>query len=328
MVENTTSTDEHDASELYRRKFLSPGTKSIRLLHVHAGSGAEDDDDLIESELLVVDLDTQEIPSYAALSYVCGSEDDVKHLILCDSFQLATTANCHSALSQLRKNLRRDFIIWVDAISINQDDNGEKMSQIRLMGDIFARAEIVYVFLGASTDATNRAIAYFQDFPFTERYVGKEQASALRIWTALWLSYTGAWGLTRFPFPLLSKREMPFGNSNRLSTANIWMFSGPSWLSRVLHWNATYASYSDLNELLNREWVKRMWTYQEILLASNPIVVCGNHHLRWSLLEIGIIFLEFSGLNYRDNRPIIPILETWAKVIMCRDQLDLSHAEI
>lgn len=34
-------------------------------------------------------------------------------------------------------------------------------------------------------------------------------------------------------------------------------------------------TYQDLENLLNRAWIQRVWTYQEILLANNPIVVCG-----------------------------------------------------
>jgi hypothetical protein len=36
-----------------------------------------------------------------------------------------------------------------------------------------------------------------------------------------------------------------------------------------------------------------MWTYQEILLASNPIMVCGESYIKWSRLAFGIVFTHF-----------------------------------
>lgn len=52
--------------------------------------------------------------------------------------------------------------------------------------------------------------------------------------------------------------------------------------------------FDDLIVLLDNVWLTRMWTYQEILLASNPILVLSNTHLQWSMLERAIIFLQYS----------------------------------
>lgn len=82
-----------------------------------------------------------------------------------------------------------------------------------------------------------------------------------------------------------------------------------------------YASYQDMDDLLDREWVRRIWTYQEILLASNPIVVCGGFHLPWARFSLGVTFLEYSGINYREGNPIIATLKTWAQIASSRDHL-------
>jgi hypothetical protein len=86
--------------------------------------------------------------------------------------------------------------------------------------------------------------------------------------------------------------------------------------------DALYATYNDLEDLLSRDWIQRIWTYQEILLASNPIVVCGNAHLSWSRFELSIIFLEDTGVNYEDIiTPKIRGLRSWKRIAFSRERL-------
>ncbi|OCL08538.1 HET-domain-containing protein, partial [Glonium stellatum] len=119
----------------------------IRLLHVHAPSSPGDDRDTIRCDLQVVDLASERCPPFAALTYVWGTKAAGTNFITCGASTLAIMQNCHSALEHLRKKLG-EFTIWVDAICINQDDEGEKMMQIPLMGDIYSNAKTVYVWLG------------------------------------------------------------------------------------------------------------------------------------------------------------------------------------
>src|SRR5436305_12863464 len=124
MAAATTTQDKIDVSELYKSFPLPPNSKYIRLLEIHPdlcleGGGR------IKANLHVVDL--EERPSFAALSYVWGS--DVKpRTIACGAFTVNVTENCHSALQNLRKKLGK-FTVWIDAICINQDDDIEKAQQ-------------------------------------------------------------------------------------------------------------------------------------------------------------------------------------------------------
>jgi hypothetical protein len=43
-------------------------------------------------------------------------------------------------------------------------------------------------------------------------------------------------------------------------------------------------SPSDIDALLNREWAFRAWTFQEMVIASHPIFLCGSRSLSWSCL--------------------------------------------
>jgi hypothetical protein len=79
--------------------------------------------------------------------------------------------------------------------------------------------------------------------------------------------------------------------------------------------------YDDLIALLDNVWLTRMWTYQEILLASNPILVLGNKHLQWSMLERAIIFLQYSGVCGRLQPRLNRVLGAGTELVLSRDRL-------
>ncbi|KAL4894478.1 heterokaryon incompatibility protein-domain-containing protein [Aspergillus ambiguus] len=97
---------------------------------------------------------------YDALSYVWGSE--VKsHSITLNGSIFPVTENLHTALLHLRdKRLKR--VLWVDAISINQDNTDEKHRQIPLMRTIYALAEHVIVWLGDAEEDGEQALDTFR----------------------------------------------------------------------------------------------------------------------------------------------------------------------
>jgi hypothetical protein len=43
-----------------------------------------------------------------------------------------------------------------------------------------------------------------------------------------------------------------------------------------------------MKDLISRAWFKRIWTIQELVMAREPIVVCGEKSIRWSNLHWGI----------------------------------------
>jgi hypothetical protein len=43
-----------------------------------------------------------------------------------------------------------------------------------------------------------------------------------------------------------------------------------------------------IQDLLNREWFTRMWTFQEIVIAKRPFIMCGKKVISWSDLAEGI----------------------------------------
>ena len=61
--------------------------------------------------------------------------------------RLLVTPNCDAAIRYLRYEVT-SRILWIDAISINQQDFGEKNTQVQMMGEIYAGASRALVWLG------------------------------------------------------------------------------------------------------------------------------------------------------------------------------------
>ncbi|KAH8588487.1 heterokaryon incompatibility protein-domain-containing protein [Bisporella sp. PMI_857] len=100
-----------------------------------------------ESVFLQGDLKACKITGYAALSYTWGDPTVTKG-ILVNGKPLQVTANLESALRHLRR-ADNAFVLWVDAVCINQkDDVEEKNSQIMHMGAIYRSAIMVMLWLG------------------------------------------------------------------------------------------------------------------------------------------------------------------------------------
>jgi hypothetical protein len=99
---------------------------------------------------------------YNALSYVWGSKIGTQRF-LCDGQTVLITPNCESALRHLRDK-RKEVILWVDAICINQEDLAERPQQVLLMGDIYRRAFEVIIWLGEGTDSISRYFSRTRTF--------------------------------------------------------------------------------------------------------------------------------------------------------------------
>lgn len=310
-----TATDDH-FSGLYRSLPLPHGSKYIRLLDVHAASSEVGDEDDIQGNLRIVDLD--ERPSFFALSYVWGTRSPQPDYIVCGPYMLPLTSNCYSALRKLRERLAT-FTIWIDAICINQEDTDEKSRQISMMGDIFSSAGKVYVWLGEGNATTDRAMAYlantgFLDFVFVSGEPSSDELKHPRFWSAVRSIYTSHWGLTGHP--CLSN-----GNATKLNM----LLQKKLLMQMTKVSEAAHALYDDLNELLSREWIKRIWTYQEVIFASDPVILCGDSILSWSRFALSIVFIDYIELDVHLNMQTTPTIETWRKVAYTRNRLRTNN---
>jgi hypothetical protein len=122
----------------------APLTKrdEIRLLILHPGLTASP----VKCTLIHAYLNSN--PAYDALSYVWGSMTDTNTISINESPHLIGK-NLFLALKHLRfKN--KDRILWVDALCINQANDGERGHQVAQMGVLYSRAKTVRIWLGQS----------------------------------------------------------------------------------------------------------------------------------------------------------------------------------
>jgi hypothetical protein len=194
-------------SEPYRSLPLHHNSKHIRLLAIHAPTNPDNDSEPVLATIFVADLDDS--PSFSALSYTWGPPalaTESKTIRCCDT-DIRITDNCYAAIVDLRRKLST-FMIWIDAICINQRDDVEKAHQISLMKDIYPRAQPVYVWLGEGDATTDQSMQYLSQLGFLDcffRYSdleaeGRELSRPLA-WTAARRAFFSFWGSKRTVFP-------------------------------------------------------------------------------------------------------------------------------
>jgi Heterokaryon incompatibility protein (HET) len=154
---------------------------SIRVLHLAPGQK----DDRLRCSLHEVSLDnTNGKYSYEALSYYSGSTNGTLE-ILVDGKGLLVTENCAKAMYSLRYKWKTR-ILWIDAICIDHSEDiiseRERCRQVVIMGNIYARAKQVVVWLDVPDDVMSaRTMKQLQRVAFISKtyflYFGRFESS-------------------------------------------------------------------------------------------------------------------------------------------------------
>ncbi|KAF2640327.1 HET-domain-containing protein [Massarina eburnea CBS 473.64] len=107
---------------------------------------------------------------FAALSYVWGDASDTR-IIVVNNYPMHVTANLESVLRHLRdKNeFSGRFMLWVDALCINQKDLAERAAQIQRMRQIYGMAWTVVAWLGEGSVRSDAAVQLLHDFVALEK---------------------------------------------------------------------------------------------------------------------------------------------------------------
>lgn len=203
-------------------------------------------DDLAEY-LAECGLSDLEKPDYLALSYVWGPASDPKLAYVDLAPEGADTISITNNLDVALRHVRRKtkpVMIWIDAICIDQGNIEERGLQVSIMDTIYTSARGVIVWLGPEENGSHQVL---------ER-----------------LAWAG-------------ERLIPQDNGSILPNPD-----GPTigpdeadWLALTQPIPGDKEQTNDLIAFFERPWFGRLWIRQEIALAQQAVVLCGQTRLPW-----------------------------------------------
>lgn len=141
-----------EKSPSYEYSPLQSPKEEIRLLSfVHKRSSSK-----LHISLRTVSL--SEAPTFAAVSYSWGKHPTLSQSVICDGRPLRITESLHRAISHVSQVVQKSdstvsehrtpFLLWADAISINQQDTKERNKQLQVVGKIYSQAQRVFAYIG------------------------------------------------------------------------------------------------------------------------------------------------------------------------------------
>lgn len=244
------------SSAVYTNHPLGKATAEIRLL-----SFSPSEHDTVSCRFQVFSL--EECPPYTALSYMWGDENPITDSnVLIDGLPFSIRENLGQALRRIQANIDAgnfgaSFLLWVDALCINQEDLQERSHQVSMMGRIYSGAELVLVWLGEENYYSRMAMRFLKETPS-------------KILTGDRRSFV----------------EELFSKENGIYDAMLRLYYRPYW--------------------------KRLWIQQEIILATEIIVLCGGDSCTWEALKRLNSAIE--GAHDHEVLKYAPASETVARV--------------
>lgn len=224
--------------------------RSFRLLRV---SSLNAEDRRVAIALSICQLG--EHPEFEALSYTWGNatydddggestaHDDLQYIAEWRGVDIPITKNLFDALSELAMPGASNYL-WIDALCINQEDLDERASQVLLMGDIYALARRVIVWLGNDT-------ADLDDFIYMHEKCADIQ--------------------TYLDSP---ERRL---ESNIFDPKLLELLATDS-----VTWSRRWQSYGRFYH--RQRWFNRAWILQEVGVAKEIVVRCAYATLDWQVM--------------------------------------------
>jgi hypothetical protein len=189
---------------------------------------------------------------YLALSYVWGDQTHKKDVILNGS-RFEVGPNLHDALSHLRNSFEvrsRKLKVWIDAICINQEDLGERATEVKKMDMIHSEALAVRGWLGYPSDEVSPEMPVVRSMLDHAFGLVNESEHHLNI-----------------PDIVHETRRVDFEVAQRLLD-----------LVSVGEDNA-YSLWIFVEEVFKHPYWKRLWIVQEVALASSLLFWYGDYAL-------------------------------------------------
>jgi len=247
--------------------------RSIRVLTLHNASEIPSETERIDFTIDECSLDSP--CNYWALSYVCGDPRPVADVRVNERF-FGVGKNLHAALRHIWLHFAASaggtlwnnpsstvtdqgnpgtLRLWIDAISISQGDTAEKARQVRLMKEIFEKAQRVVCWLGE------------QDEDF---YAGYPKLCQMTVWCDELGARLGGIGVNKY---MMDNIE----DSDLLTYANGKLDLEP-WMA--------------LGRFFKRPYWRRTWIVQECTTQATTTYICGTMAIASRTFEIAeVVFL-------------------------------------
>ena len=166
-----------------------------------------------------------------------------------DGKSMKITKNLHLALSTIGPWARRNNLyIWADALSINQSDLIEKAAQVKMIAEIYSKANRVVAYLGT---------------PLDRSFMGSPDL------------------LQRLSDIVYRSHEADATHCPDYSAGSSWSDNtsttgGICNLSPYAGEHARDSVWEEIFRLLNSPWWTRAWVVQEVICGPDPLYVYGD----------------------------------------------------
>lgn len=267
--------------------------------------------------------DISSAPVYCALSYVCGDQLS-NYSVLVNGQAFTINRNLSDALQRLSGYFRMLGtgwpLLWIDAISINQSNLDEKAEQVREMHRVFSGARSVLIWLGHAPRSIRMVLHVFRwaslHGKLWRQLSSGSATSGLRelreVHYSLWdfigavlndghqalvhelacnaqllegqyvIIYAQILALTDLLRGLRKFESHQSGSDIRPVPDNV-MDADPALWQRLPR--PDHAFWSAFAALPESEWCSRVWTFQEIQLASKATLLTSDGHVGWNVVR-------------------------------------------
>ncbi|KAF2191659.1 hypothetical protein K469DRAFT_718680 [Zopfia rhizophila CBS 207.26] len=316
----------HDnASSVFSKRLVSK-EREIRLLFI-----IPNDSPSSAVELLMAHCSLDEAPPYLALSYTGGNPypsdqwkrkklENVKNPylqmtnVLVNGIEFPVKRNLLEALYRFRKtHAMKPF--WIDSICINEADPVERTEQVRLMGEVYGRAQDVPIWLGevSSKPRTRMALQLVKGMlnAFISWYDANHTVGFRKRWDQIIRrADTTPDAIDQKLFWNFLQREcQPFFDRIDLKSLGI--------RDDARAWEA-------LRNLLSRRWFDRVWTWQEKELARSATVYIGDEIIPWAELRFSMLLVMAHDLS---NTRVTPFqVMPGRQYLHVLDSLNIGHS--
>ena len=243
---------------------LDSEKREIRLVDLLPGKGW----DPLECHLRIVSLDDK--PHYTALSYACGTGIWVPTIKI-EGQQVAIKPNLGKALKRLR-HPTETFSIWIDAISIDQNNDVEKAAQVAMMEQIYQGCALVYIWMG---DVFIPGVDTDNGMQLCRRSIHEMAPNE-------WSTIGNENAVLTSSRPGESRQSDVHGAFQIIQSLAQGRHIGDySWYTDRSE--ETAAMFNALRTFVMLHWWERIWTVQEPIYPPQAIVVWGPYTAPWAM---------------------------------------------